>query len=73
MGWLVKKHEASLTNSGCYPGARPLEDYIRNSIIVLDKPSGPTSNQVDNWIKQILNINCTHVKSILVDAQFHNK
>lgn len=65
MGWLIKKHEASLTQFGHYPGARPLEEYIKNSIIVLDKPSGPTSNQVDNWVKQILNINkCSHAGTL---------
>jgi len=56
MGWLIKKHEASLTPFGCYPGARSLEEHIRNGIIILDKPPGPTSNQVDKWIKDILNI-----------------
>ena len=61
MGWLIKKHEASLTDYGCYPGARSLEEYKRNGIIVLDKPSGPTSNQIDNWVKEILKINkCSH-------------
>lgn len=65
MGWLIKKHEASLTEFGCYPGARPLEDYIKNGIIILDKPSGPTSNQVDNWIKKILNIKkCSHAGTL---------
>ncbi|OGI11959.1 tRNA pseudouridine(55) synthase TruB [Candidatus Micrarchaeota archaeon RBG_16_36_9] len=57
MGWLIKKHEASLTPFGIYPGARPLEDYVRNGIIILDKPSGPTSHQIDRWVKDILNIN----------------
>jgi H/ACA ribonucleoprotein complex subunit 4 len=65
MGWLIKKHEASLTKFGCYPGARPLQEYIRNGIIILDKPSGPTSNQVDNWVKQILNIKkCSHAGTL---------
>jgi len=61
MGWLTKKHEASLTPFGCYPGARPLDEHVRNGIIVLDKPSGPASNQVDKWVKDILNIEkCSH-------------
>jgi len=61
MGYLIKKHEASLTPLGCYPGARTLEELIRNGIIVLDKPSGPTSHQIDRWIKEILNIKkCSH-------------
>ena len=61
MGWLIKKHEASLTPFGCYPGARTLEEHIKNGIIILDKPPGPTSNQVDKWIKDILEIKkCSH-------------
>ena len=61
MVWLTKKHESSLTPFGNYPGSRPLEEHIRNGIIILDKPSGPTSNQVDNWVKKILDIDkCSH-------------
>ncbi len=61
MSWIIKKHEASLTPFGCYPGARTLEEHIRNGIIILDKPSGPTSHQIDRWIKEILEINkCSH-------------
>ena len=61
MSWLIKKEEASLTPFGCYPGARSLEEHIKNGIIVLDKPSGPTSHQIDRWIKEILDIKkCSH-------------
>jgi len=56
MGWIVKKNEASLTTFGSYPGARTLEEHIKNGIIVVNKPSGPTSHQVDRWIKEILNV-----------------
>lgn len=56
MGWVVRKHEASLSKHGCYPGARKLKQYIRNGIIILDKPPGPTSNDVDKWIKEILGV-----------------
>jgi len=41
MDWLIKKHEASLTPFGIYPGARSLENHVKNGIIVIDKPSGP--------------------------------
>ncbi|MFH0928792.1 MAG: RNA-guided pseudouridylation complex pseudouridine synthase subunit Cbf5 [Candidatus Aenigmatarchaeota archaeon] len=65
MGWLIKKHEASLTDYGCYPGARPLKEYVNNGITVLDKPSGPTSNQVDTWVKEILKIDkCSHAGTL---------
>jgi len=61
MSWIIKKHEASLTPFGVYPGARTLEEHIRNGIIILDKTSGPTSHQIDRWIKEILEINkCSH-------------
>jgi len=41
--------------------ARPIEEHIRNGIIVFDKPSGPTSHQIDRWVKEILNIKkCSH-------------
>ncbi|NIM47312.1 MAG: RNA-guided pseudouridylation complex pseudouridine synthase subunit Cbf5 [Candidatus Aenigmarchaeota archaeon] len=61
MGWLIKKHEASLTPFGCYPGARSLEEHIKNGIIILDKPPGPTSHNVDKWIKDILEVKkCSH-------------
>jgi len=61
MRWLIKKHEASLSPFGTYPGARSLEDHIKNGIIILDKPSGPSSHQIDRWVKDILKIDkCSH-------------
>jgi H/ACA ribonucleoprotein complex subunit 4 len=61
MSWLIKKEEASLTPFGCYPGARTLEEHIKNGIIILDKPSGPSSHQIDRWVKEILKIDkCSH-------------
>jgi len=61
MSWLIKKEEASLLPFGCYPGARTLEEHIKNGIIILDKPSGPSSHQVDRWVKDILEIDkCSH-------------
>ena len=54
MKWLVKSEEVSLTDYGKYPGSRSVEELIERGIILLDKPSGPTSHQVDAWIKEIL-------------------
>jgi len=56
MGWIVKKHEGALSNFGCYPGAREMREYIRNGIIILDKPPGPTCNDVDKWVREILQV-----------------
>lgn len=56
MAWVVRKHEGSLSKHGCYPGAREIGEYIRNGVIILDKPPGPTSNDVDKWVKDILQL-----------------
>ncbi len=57
MAWLARKHEGSSNPFGKYPGSRSLNDYINSGIIVIDKPSGPTSHQVDRWIKDMLGVN----------------
>ena len=41
---------------GHYPDNRPLEVLLDNGIILLDKPSGPTSHEVVAWTKRILGI-----------------
>lgn len=38
---------------GCPPEKRKIEEYIRNGIINLDKPSGPTSHEVSAWVRDI--------------------
>lgn len=59
--WLVKSEEASLSDLGKYPGARTVSELIKKGLIILDKPCGPTSHQVDAWIKKILEIEkCSH-------------
>ncbi|WP_409199534.1 RNA-guided pseudouridylation complex pseudouridine synthase subunit Cbf5 [Methanobrevibacter sp. DSM 116169] len=56
----MKKNMVVLSKSstnpsyGCIPDERPIEEYISKGIINLDKPSGPTSHEVDAWIKIIL-------------------
>lgn len=44
---------------GCNPYERPIEEHIAKGIINLDKPSGPTSHEVDSWVKRILGCNKT--------------
>lgn len=46
---------------GKYPASRTIEELLRNGIIILDKPTGPTSHQVDAWVKRILGVpKCSH-------------
>lgn len=51
----------SFTNPeyGCKPEEREINDYISKGVINLDKPSGPTSHEVDSWIKRILKLDKT--------------
>ena len=51
----------SITNPeyGCKPEEREITDYISKGVINLDKPSGPTSHEVDSWVKRILNLDKT--------------
>lgn len=53
---LIKSHDETNESYGCIPDERPIEMYIKNGVIVLDKPLGPTSHEVVSWIKKILNI-----------------
>jgi len=41
---------------GYFPYGRPIEDYIKQGVINLDKPPGPTSHEVVAWIKKMFNL-----------------
>ncbi len=41
---------------GCNPYNRPIGELMRNGIVVIDKPSGPTSHEVSSWVRDILNL-----------------
>lgn len=56
---LIKSEGETDLNYGNFPDERPIEDHIRRGIINLDKPSGPTSHEVDSWVKRILGVEKT--------------
>lgn len=41
---------------GKRPEERTVDELLQLGIVVLDKPSGPTSHQVSAWVKQILGV-----------------
>ena len=51
---LQKAHGETDPNYGCPPDARSMEEHLSKGIINLDKPSGPTSHEIDSWVKRIL-------------------
>lgn len=57
--FIVKSSSITDENYGCKPEDRNIQDYINHGVINLDKTSGPTSHEIDSWIKRILNVNKT--------------
>ncbi len=51
--WTVREEAETDWSHGQRPEQRPLEDVIANGIVLLDKPHGPTSNQVSVWTKKV--------------------
>ncbi|MEE1133581.1 MAG: RNA-guided pseudouridylation complex pseudouridine synthase subunit Cbf5 [Methanobrevibacter sp.] len=52
--YLIKSNVETNPEYGCNPYERPIDEHIAKGIINLDKPSGPTSHEVDSWVKRIL-------------------
>lgn len=53
---LIKVNIKTNPNYGKSPSELNVNELLNNGIINLDKPSGPTSHQVDSWLKNILQI-----------------
>ncbi len=53
-GFFVKSEEVSHLEFGRYPGARSVEELIRNGLVILDKWPGPTSHDVVATVKKLL-------------------
>lgn len=52
---LLRKAEGETDpDFGCAPLERSIEEHISHGVINLDKPSGPTSHEIDSWVKNIL-------------------
>ncbi len=53
---LEKTKSKTDPNYGCNPESRPIEEILNYGIININKPQGPTSHQVTDYAKKILNI-----------------
>ena len=45
--------------AGSTPLKRALKEYLKYGVIILDKPSNPSSHEVVSWVKKILNVERT--------------
>ncbi|MBO8181312.1 MAG: RNA-guided pseudouridylation complex pseudouridine synthase subunit Cbf5 [Archaeoglobus sp.] len=57
--FLVKEESSTDEAYGYYPFNRPIAEYIRNGVVCIDKPSGPTSHEVVVWVRKILEVSKT--------------
>ena len=53
MNMLVKTRKASSSTGGRRPEERSIDELFKNGVVVIDKPSGPTSHQVTSWVGDI--------------------
>ncbi|MFO7872699.1 MAG: RNA-guided pseudouridylation complex pseudouridine synthase subunit Cbf5 [Candidatus Undinarchaeales archaeon] len=54
--FIVKREEPVSEEHGCRPEKREIEEYLKKGIVNVDKPPGPTSAQVSEFVKKILKI-----------------
>lgn len=53
---MIKREAKTNPQFGCAPEKRPVDELIKYGVINLDKPSGPTSHQVSDFVQRILNV-----------------
>jgi H/ACA ribonucleoprotein complex subunit 4 len=53
---LVRSKQLTTSKFGSNPNERDIEELLNAGVILLDKPSGPTSHQVAAWVKDILGL-----------------
>ncbi len=51
---LVKSKRPTSSAFGRKPEERSVEELLRNGVVVMDKPGGPTSHQVTSWVQDIV-------------------
>jgi H/ACA ribonucleoprotein complex subunit 4 len=53
---LVKKESETDSKYGCDPNNLPVKELVNYGIININKPKGPTSHQVSEFVQRVLNI-----------------
>jgi len=56
MGIITKKESTTNKEYGCDPESRKTETLLNYGIINLNKPGGPTSHQISDYVKKILGL-----------------
>lgn len=53
---LIRREATTDNKYGCKPEERPVEELLNYGIVNLNKPKGPTSHQVSDYVKKVLGI-----------------
>jgi H/ACA ribonucleoprotein complex subunit 4 len=56
---LIKAEGETDPYFGSKPYERPIKEHISKGVVNLDKTMGPTSHEIDAWVKRILNVEKT--------------
>ena len=54
--WIVDPSAKTNRSFGCTPSERPFEELLECGVILIDKPSGPSSHQLAAWARSMLGI-----------------
>lgn len=54
--WYTREEAETSEEYGAIPEKRSIDELMDKGVVLIDKPFGPTSNQVSTWIKKELNI-----------------
>ena len=57
MKMLVKSRASGSQGTGKRPEDRSIDELVRDGVVVIDKPAGPTSHQVTSWVCDIFGTN----------------
>lgn len=53
---LIKAEAEAQEHYGKFPEKRTVEELLNSGVVIIDKPSGPTSHQVSAWVRSMLGI-----------------
>lgn len=53
---LVRADVTTDPRKGCYPDKRPIDELLCYGIVNIDKPPGPTSHQVSDFVQRIIGV-----------------
>lgn len=59
MEWYTREEAETSEEFGTIPEKRSIENLLQKGFVLIDKPFGPTSNQVSSWIRKELDIKKT--------------